>query len=530
MLALLLALQDPLGAAPDSVHPRHNALNHDIAIVVGDSGSHILGLVQTTWLLTSSDPVEVPFDSAFRVVRVLTDGEGERRLGRITFALNRGGGVYIPHHRQAGDTLRTSIRYHGNPPQGLIFHTDSGSRRTVFADNWPDRAHHWLPITDHPADKATVDLHIEVPPGMVVIANGVRRRVDTLPRGRTVWHFRMAQPIPSYGIAFGAGPLVTTPLPDAACDIKCVPLAVLTYAGDSAWAVNGPFARAGDMLAFFSRYAGPFPYDRLSHVQSSTIFGGAENPTAIFYDEKAYPSRRLRELTVAHETAHQWFGDAVTERDWHHLWLSEGFATYFAALWLQHAEGDSAFQAELGRQAEAVFRSQATDRPIIDLDATDLMGLLNSNNYPKGSWVLHSLRGVIGDSAFQAGIRRWYATWRDSSALSSDFARIMSEAAGQELEWYFIQALTQPGYPRLALTWRHKGKRLKLTIRQVQPEAWGVYRLPGLVIAIDGRRVPLNIEGRETTITLEDWKKRPREIVVDPDGWWLKQATVSAER
>lgn len=105
MLALLLALQDPLGAAPDTVRPRHNALNHDIAIVVGDSGSHILGLVQTTWLLGSSDPVEVPFDSAFRVVRVLTDGEGERRLGRITFALNRGGGVYIPHHRQAGDTL-----------------------------------------------------------------------------------------------------------------------------------------------------------------------------------------------------------------------------------------------------------------------------------------------------------------------------------------------------------------------------------------------------------------------------------------
>jgi hypothetical protein len=176
MFALLLALQGPLAVAPDTVHLRHDALAHDITIVVGDTGSHILGLVQTTWRLGSADPVEVPLDSTFRVVRVLTDGEGEPRMGRITFALNRDGGVYIPHHRQAGDTLHTSIRYHGAPRDGLIFHADSSGRRTVFADNWPDRAHGWLPIPDHPSDKVAVDLHIEVPPGMSVIANGTSGR------------------------------------------------------------------------------------------------------------------------------------------------------------------------------------------------------------------------------------------------------------------------------------------------------------------------------------------------------------------
>jgi aminopeptidase N len=529
MLALLLALQGALSISPDTVRPRHHALSHDITIVLNDTSSHILGLVQTTWLLDSSEPIEVPLDSTFRVVRVLTDGEGERRLGRITYALNPGGGVYIPHHRQAGDTLHTSIRYHGIPRDGLIFRTDSSGRRTVFADNWPDRAHYWLPITDHPSEKAPVNLHIEVPPGMAVIANGTRRAVDTLPRGRTIWHFRMSQPIPPYGIVFGAGPLVTTPLPEAACEIKCVPLAVVTYAGDSAWALGGPFRRAGDMVEFFSRFVGPFPYDRLSHVESSTIFGGAENPTAVFYDETAYPSRRLRELTVAHETAHQWFGDAVTERDWHHLWLSEGFATYFAALWLQHAEGDSAFRAELRRQAESVFQSPVTSRPIIDPDATDLMGLLNTNNYPKGSWVLHTLRGMIGDSAFQEGIRRWYAAWRDSTALSADLARIMGEVAGRDLEWYFSQALTQPGYPKLDVSWWHKGKRLELRVRQVQPEEWGLYRLPRLMLAIDGTRIPVDVEGRETTISLHMGKAPPREILVDPDGWWLLKAKVSGE-
>lgn len=530
MLTLLLALQGPLAVTPDTIRPRHDALSHDITIVVDDSGSHILGVVQTTWRLASSEPIDVPFDSTFRVVRVLTDGEGETRMGRITFALDRGGGVYIPHQRHAGDTLHTSIRYHGTPRDGLIFHADSTGRRTVFADNWPDRAHRWLPIPDHPSDKATVDLHIEVPAGMSVIANGVRRKVDTLPRGRTVWHFRMAQRIPPYGIVFGAGPLTTTTLPDAGCEIRCVPLAVVTYPEDSAWAVGGPFRRSGDMVDFFSRYVGPFPYDRLSHVESSTIFGGLENPTAIFYDEKSYPTRRLRELTVAHETAHQWFGDAVTEADWHHLWLSEGFATYFAALWLRHAEGDSAFRQEMQRQATAVTRSKATERPILDPEATDLMGLLNSNNYPKGSWVLHSLRGLIGDSAFQAGIRTWYASFRDSTALSSDFARVMGEAAGQDLTWFFEQALTQPGYPKLQITWKHRKDRLDVTVTQAQPDQWGTFRLPNYTLEADGRRLSLDISARTSEFHFPRWKQKPTRIVADPDGWWLAETTVQEEK
>lgn len=530
LLPLLLALQAPLAAVADTTHSGPEALHHDVTIVIGDTSAHILGLVQTTWLLRSSDPVEVPFDSTFRVIRVLTDGEEEPGMGRITFALNRGGGVYIPHHRHVGDTLHTSIRYHGTPRAGLIIRTDSTGRRTVFADNWPDRAHGWLPITDHPSSKATVDLHIEVPAGMAVVANGVLQRVDTLPRGRQQWHFRMAQRIPSYGIVIGAGPLVTTTFPEAACEVRCVPLAVITYPEDSAWAAEGPFHRAGDMVEFFSRYIGTFPYARLSHVQSATIFGGAENPTAIFYDEKAYSARRLRELTVAHETAHQWFGDAVTESDWHHLWLSEGFATYFAALWLRHADGDSAFTAEMRRAAETVFRSTATNRPILDLDATDLMGLLNSNNYPKGAWVLHSLRGLIGDSAFQTGIRDWYATYRDSSALSSDFARVMGQAAGRDLTWYFLQALTQPGYPKLEVSWREEGKRLLLTIRQVQPAEWGVFRLPGLVVQVNGKRIPVDVGGPETVVRIDGVKGKPLEVLVDPEGWWLAETTVRQSR
>jgi aminopeptidase N len=255
-----------------------------------------------------------------------------------------------------------------------------------------------------------------------------------------------------------------------------------------------------------------------------------ENPTAIFYDDKAYASKKLNEETVAHETAHQWFGDAVTEADWHHLWLSEGFATYFASLWIGHAVGDSAFRASMQRGADRVFQSRDTERPILDSAATDLMSLLNSNNYPKGAWVLHSLRGLIGDSAFARGVREYYRSYRDSTALSADFAAVMSRAAGTDLTWYFDQALTQPGYPILEVTWQHQHKRLRLNIRQVQQQSWGDYRIPGLGLLIDGKAFTVDVAGRETNVVLDDVPHPPALVILDPAGWWLLKATVIGER
>lgn len=530
MLLLLLALQAPLAARADTLRPKNDALNHDVSIVLSDTGTHFVGIMQTTWRLRSSDPIEVQLDSVYRVVRVLTDGEGEKRLGRITFAINPGGGVYIPHHKQAGDTLVTSIRYHGIPRDGLVIRIDSTTgSRTVFADNWPDRAHKWLPLEDHPSDKATVAMHIEVPAGIQVIATGVLQKIDTLPRGRTVWHYRMNQRISPYGIVFGAAKLATTTVPDAGCAVKCVPLAVVTYPQDSAVAMKTAFPRVGDMIDFFSGLIGPFPYDRLSHVQSTTMFGGMENPTAIFYDTRAVASGKMSEATVAHETAHQWFGDAVTEDDWHHVWLSEGFATYYSALWVRHADGEPAFQTVMAAAADRIRKAPETNRPIIDLAQTDLFALLNSNSYPKGSWVLHTLRGLIGDSAYNTGIRDWYRSYRDSSALSEDFARVMSKASGQDLSGYFTQALTQPGFPQLQLTWRHVKQTLQLTVRQTQPTAWGSFSLPNLVIRVDGKDFVTQVSGPETVLTLEGVAKLPKRVEVDPDHWWLLDASVSRQ-
>ena len=527
LLALALLWQDPLAVRADTVRARHDAVHYDIAAAIGDTGRRFAAEVTTSWLLSDSAPIVVALDTPFAVVGVWVGDSGGRQLHRVAWKRD-GGLIVIPHTGGAGDSAVTRIRYHGTPVDGLIIRRSADGSFTAFADNWPDRAHRWFPGQDIPGDKATASFRIDAPKGYQVVANGRLVGVDTLKDGGTVWRYQQDAPVSPYNLVFGLARFAVARLGPAGCAVACVPLSVWTYPADSAYAVTGPFRRAGAILDFLQQTIGPFPYAKLAHVESSTRFGGMENASSIFYDENAYRSQRMSEETVAHESAHQWFGDAVTEADWHHLWLSEGFATYFAALWVGHADGDSAGRADWARSAQAVFKSPATARPIIDTAATDLMRLLNTNNYQKGAWVLRSLQRLVGDSAFFAGIRAYYARFRDRTALSSDFASVMGQAAGTDLRWYFDQALLQPGYPKLEVrsAFDSAAGRLTLTVRQVQPAAWGTFRLPGVTFVVDGVASRHDVAGAETVITLDHVARAPATIAVDPDGDWLLQATV----
>jgi aminopeptidase N len=328
-------------------------------------------------------------------------------------------------------------------------------------------------------------------------------------------------------MVFAVGRFVVTHLPDAACEVRCVPQSLWTAPEDSGFAAAGPFRRVGEIVDFYSRLVGPFPYPDLAHVEALTPFGGMENATAIFYNDSLYRAQALPERTVAHEVAHQWFGDAVTEDDWHHLWLSEGFAEYLSAMWAEHTGGAAALAAEMRQKADRYLASPMVERPVIDPAVRQLDSLLNANNYQKGAWVLHQLRGLIGDSAFVAGLRAYYRGYKDSTAVSADFARAMGVAAGSDLDWYFRQALTQPGYPVLDVRWRHGGGKLTLEIRQTQKAEWGTYRLPGLELAIDGKVVRVDVAGRDTRVVLDGFRAAPRSVIVDPAGWWLLRSTVA---
>ena len=524
--SLAAQTNSPLATRHDAEKPAHDATHYDVWIRLADSGSAFQAAVSTRWTLRDSTPIRINLDPAYRITKVTVDDRPatHRRAGNDLIL------VSIP--AGAGPRVVTRIEYQGAPPKferqgrksglddGLV-QRGSGTSRKIFADNWPNRARKWLAAQDHPSDKATVAWTIEAPSALTVVANGTETERTDLGGGMTRWRFSIEQPIPVYTMVIGAARLAVTKLAAAQCAIRCIPVSIYTYPEDSAWAVSGPFKRSTEMIDFFSRLVAPYPYSELRHVQTSTIFGGMENSTVIFYDEQGYTSKRLGEGTVAHETAHQWFGDAATEGDWHHLWLSEGFATYATALWNEHRGGDSALRATMADARTAVLRSAATERPIIDPEATDLLGLLNTNNYPKGAWVLHTLRGLIGDSAFFRGIRRYYRDHEHGNALTADLVRIMSDEAGTDLEWYFRQALTQPGYPVIAAKASVEGGHLVIELTQVQKPAYGTFRLPNLQVRVAGRIVDVPMTERSAR-AVTHWSGGPAPAVeVDPSGWWL---------
>jgi aminopeptidase N len=283
------------------------------------------------------------------------------------------------------------------------------------------------------------------------------------------------------------------------------------------------FEAAGRIVEWLSRTVAPFPYEKLSHVQSSTQFGGMENASAIFYSDRAFRTMTLGEGLVAHETAHQWFGNSVTPARWADLWLSEGFATYFAALWEREAHGDSAFRASMaGIRQRVVSAPEVGQRPVIDTAQTELMSLLNRNSYQKGGFVLHMLRQQVGDSAWWRGIRAYYAANRHRNATTADLRRAMEYAAGTDLGWFFSQWLTRPGYAELSTSWGHGGDRV--TLRISQGARFGAFRLrlPVEVRMPDGTTTRHLLEippAGEIAVTLPGrYATRPAEVLFDPDG------------
>lgn len=439
-----------------------------------------------------------------------------------------------------GSVHRVEVFYGGPPDEGLAFVSLDSATVTAFADNWPNRARWWFPSNDHPSDKATVRYEVVAPEGLSVLANG--RLVE---RDGTRWTWETRVPIPVYTMVVGVAPFSRHDVGRAACGSapeaprRCVEVATQALPGDSAFAARR-FSRAAEMVDWMTRTIAPFPYARLDHVESGTRFGGMENASAIFYAREPWSSGEMGEGVIAHETAHQWFGDAVTPASWRHLWLSEGFASYFGPLWFEAADGEEAFRERMEGVRRSYLESDAVDRPVLGPVPRNLYDLLDENAYEKGALVLHMLRGTLGDSAFFEGISAYYREHRHGNARTADLRRALEASSGQELGWFFEQWLERPGYPQLDVRWWHTDtavdaespgsngvRRVALEIRQTQPEDWPAFRLPMDVelVGSDGRRTTVRVVPRRRTDTIR--VRTPgtvEQVRLDPDDQVLMEA------
>lgn len=433
--------------------------------------------------------------------------------------------IALPATIQEGDTVRLQIHYQGIPQDGLVIGVNKFGDRTFFGDNWPDRARHWLPTIDHPYDKASCEFLVIAPDHYQVIANGLKVEQTNLPKSRMLTHWREPVPIPTKVMVIGVARFAVA----SAGHVHSIPVETWVYPQNRE-AGFSDFSEASSILSYFNERIGAYAYGKLANVQSTTRFGGMENAGNIFYFENAVTGKKEREQLIAHEIAHQWFGDSASEADWYHVWLSEGFATYFTNLFLEHKYGRERLQQQMQMQRQKVTAYFKTNQaPVIDTTITNINKVLNTNSYEKGGWVLHMLRKEVGDEAFWAGIREYYHTYRNSNAMTSDFKRIMEKASGQDLDYFFDQWLRQSGHPRLSGTWKYdaKSKDLMLEIKQIQGGT--IFSTPleiGIKNADGSMRVEKVLLGGKADRYSFPYASNPQSVILDPNSWLLFEGEI----
>ncbi|HYE53784.1 MAG TPA: M1 family aminopeptidase [Chitinophagaceae bacterium] len=394
--------------------------------------------------------------------------EGRRRLGSV----QRDNKITLTLDKKAkpGDVRTFEIQYSGIPRDGLIISKNKYGDRTFFADNWPDRARNWIPCVDDPADKASVEFKVTAPSKYGVVSNGVLVYQKNHEDGNMSTEWKETALLPTKVMVIGVADFAVQQLGDT----LGVAVSSWVYPKDKE-KLFYDYALAKDMLPYFIKNIAPFPYRKLANVQSKTIFGGMENAGCIFYSEAVVSGKRESEDLLAHEIAHQWFGNTATEKSFAHLWLSEGFATYFTDLYFLDKYGQDAMNTRLKEERDQVIKfSKRSKLPVVDSLTKNFMQLLNANSYQKGAWSLHMLRGLLGHATFMNGVRAYFKQYGGGNASTDDFRKVMEQASGKDLSGFFRQWLYTAGHPVLQVKQDLDATagRLTLTVTQQQPTAF----------------------------------------------------------
>lgn len=418
--------------------------------------------------------------------------------------------VVINTTAKANSLHHYTITYQGIPADGLIISKNQYGHRTFFGDNWPDRAHNWLPCADYPSDKATVDFEVTAPAHYQVVANGLKTEEKELTGGNRFTHWKESAPLSTKVMVIGVADFAV----DHIGDVGSIPVYAYVFPENKDIGFKS-YAVAKEILPFYIKTFGPFAYEKLANIQSKTIFGGMENASAIFYFEGSVGSRGIGEL-MAHEIAHQWFGDAASEKSFAHLWLSEGFATYMTNVYLENKYGLDTLQKRLKTDRITVFRFEKRRlTPVVDSSIKkDFMQMLNANSYQKGSWVLHMLRRKLGDSAFWKGIRAYYAQYKNTNANTEDLRKVMEQAGGQDLTVFFKQWLYTAGHPHLVISQVFDAGSNKIHFNITQKQG-AIFEFP-LEIAIDQHIYTVNINSQTVTADLPA-ASAAAQVIFDPN-------------
>ncbi|HEV2227080.1 MAG TPA: M1 family metallopeptidase [Nitrososphaerales archaeon] len=436
------------------------------------------------------------------------------------------------------------VDYSAVPQDGVFFTEPDKEHPEKEIQAWThteaEASRYWFPCHDHPEDKSTSELVLRVPKEFRVISNG--KLLSTSTEGETaVFHWKEDAPHSTYLTSFVAGKFGQ--IEQEVDGIK------LRY--------NFPESKREDVMRYFGetpriiRVLGEltgmkYPYEKYDQTTvQDFVAGGEENINATTFSTNYYPDETSEEDfqtsysaphvnavdLVAHEAAHQWFGDLVTCSDWAHAWLNEGFATYFQVLYLEKSRGVDQMRWDLSARMEEYFEEDEHEyrRPIVDRDYVWPDDLFDEHLYPKAAAMLHELRFVMGDDSFFRGINSFLKTFSYSKADTQDLLKSMVYSSGLQLEEFFEQSFFKAGHPEFEVTysWEDEKRAATLRVRQAQKTDDGtpVFKLPcEIVFYVEGKRLNfvVNLDSAEQTLTFM-LPSKPSVVEFDPRRWLLKK-------
>ena len=417
------------------------------------------------------------------------------------------------------EKLTVTISYSGFPQSGLNF-TYHGEDPIIWSLDEPNGAREWFPCYDVPSDKATVKMFITVADSMIVASNGDLIDVKSNPDQTKTYTWEENYPISTYLISIAATNYET--FSDVyTSGLETMEVFYYVYPEHLTQAIED-FSVTVPMMEFYADVFGEYPF--LEEKYGMAVIPGnssMEHQTCTSLSSRLVTGTHQYDYIIAHELAHQWWGDLVTLTDWADIWLNEGFATYSDALWVENLYGLEGLKSRMADfKYQYMIRHEGQDHPLYD---PPLGHLFCEIEYEKGAWVLHMLRFVVGDDNFWQILKEYAQLYAYSNASTEDFQAVCEQIFGADLSWFFDQWIYEAGYPIYLFGWGFSDQnKIRIVIHQIQEEL-PLFSMPvELEFILPSGSVKKVVWVEEEKNVFEfDFQERPLNVLFDPDSWIL---------